>query len=48
MKGGGLADARQKYAEPLLSKVGWAYYASAGDDEISMFFPPQSLDEAHM
>jgi L-lactate dehydrogenase (cytochrome) len=26
---------RQKYAEPMLSKVALAYYASAGDDEIS-------------
>ncbi|KAL7422212.1 hypothetical protein Q5752_002858 [Cryptotrichosporon argae] len=25
----------EKYAEPLLSKVAWAYYASAGDDEIT-------------
>lgn len=25
----------ETYAEPLLSKVAWAYYASAGDDEIS-------------
>lgn len=25
----------EKFAEPLLSKVAWAYYASAGDDEIS-------------
>lgn len=27
----------EKYVEPLLSKVAWAYYASAGDDEISEF-----------
>lgn len=27
----------EKFAEPLLSKVAWAYYASAGDDEISEF-----------
>ena len=25
----------QKFAEPLLSSVALAYYASAGDDEIS-------------
>jgi L-lactate dehydrogenase (cytochrome) len=25
----------QKFAEPMLSKIAWAYYASAGDDEIS-------------
>ncbi|KLT43343.1 hypothetical protein CC85DRAFT_258870 [Cutaneotrichosporon oleaginosum] len=25
----------EKFAEPLLSKVAWAYYASAGDDEIT-------------
>lgn len=25
----------EKVAQPLLSKLAWAYYASAGDDEIS-------------
>lgn len=25
----------EKFAEPLLSRLAWAYYASAGDDEIS-------------
>ncbi|BEJ00959.1 hypothetical protein CcaverHIS631_0508160 [Cutaneotrichosporon cavernicola] len=25
----------EKFAEPLLTKVAWAYYASAGDDEIT-------------
>lgn len=35
----------QKYAEPLLSKVGWAYYASAGDDEISQHSPEPFMTE---
>lgn len=38
----------QKFAEPMLSKIAWAYYASAGDDEISAVSPRASIVTADL